>query len=386
MADFTLADLMLQWTHDPWKYFKLGPLANKMKRAAEPNIIAMRQHLKQARRICLDSDFLRQVIIAASAQPNEIIARCDLANLPFDTTWLEFDQHERVRIQHELGTSGPPQIDKISRRIGYLFRRRHPDIATSWRVEEVTGDDDPESVGMAAHDLVFNPTMAEFELFVKERIPVEGTDPANLAMDLLALCWGYTVKDDKSMKVLPHRDLMTRALPCINNTLYKPVMLMAHTQDRRVKFEKSFAQSVYEGRGDIRFLVTALAMINYVPIRKVHVPRSGMYRKRLRNFQYLDYQTITIEAGRKRTERVVADALSFHEGLVRRRAHEVRGHWRHYLATPRCAAYHEHVWEAMPSQRDECQRCGSMRRWIDRHTRGDATLGFVTHDYEVVEG
>jgi hypothetical protein len=57
-------------------------------------------------------------------------------------------------------------------------------------------------------------------------------------------------------------------------------------------------------------------------------------------------------------QRAMRDELG--EGVVaRRRAHQVRGHWRR-------------------DWRHEGQRI-----WIKEHQRGDASLGFVTHDYHV---
>jgi hypothetical protein len=30
-----------------------------------------------------------------------------------------------------------------------------------------------------------------------------------------------------------------------------------------------------------------------------------------------------------------------------------------------------------------CRKCGGHKLWISEHQRGDASLGFVTHDYDI---
>jgi hypothetical protein len=46
---------------------------------------------------------------------------------------------------------------------------------------------------------------------------------------------------------------------------------------------------------------------------------------------------------------------------IRRRAHQVRGHWRDDWRLPK----------------------GNKTLWIAEHQRGDASLGLVIHDYEI---
>jgi hypothetical protein len=60
--------------------------------------------------------------------------------------------------------------------------------------------------------------------------------------------------------------------------------------------------------------------------------------------------------------------LRLFAGARRRMArHGVRGHWRRY-----------HVWDAEHGQKVV------VRRWLEPFERGDASLGYVQHAYEVV--
>ena len=64
--------------------------------------------------------------------------------------------------------------------------------------------------------------------------------------------------------------------------------------------------------------------------------------------------------------------------LIRRRAHQVRGFWRsdwRHPLSPLCA----HAFDDTMI----CRHCRGRKIWIAEHQRGDASIGFVTHDYSV---
>ena len=111
--------------------------------------------------------------------------------------------------------------------------------------------------------------------------------------------------------------------------------------------------------GRARMMWAFLSIFNKVPIlgeRRV-VPSKGYmagrgYRK------FFEHKVITVNIPEKAALRKVArDALS----VIRRRAHLVRGHWRDDWHLPR----------------------GNKSLWIGEHSRGDASLGYVLHDYNV---
>ena len=63
---------------------------------------------------------------------------------------------------------------------------------------------------------------------------------------------------------------------------------------------------------------------------------------------------------------------------LRQRAHQVRGHrrrdWRNPLDKLCEHDFDDHM---------VCRRCHGHQIWIAEHQRGDASVGFVTHDYEI---
>lgn len=112
-------------------------------------------------------------------------------------------------------------------------------------------------------------------------------------------------------------------------------------------------------QGRARMMWCFLSTFNKVPIVGQHtvVPSHG-FVARGSYHRFLEHKIITINVPEKAGIRKVArDAIS----IIRRRAHQVRGHWRD----------------------DSRLQKGNKRLWIAEHQRGDASIGFVTHDYSV---
>jgi hypothetical protein len=118
------------------------------------------------------------------------------------------------------------------------------------------------------------------------------------------------------------------------------------------------ADSAREIQSELRFAFSLLASINDIPvgieekvISKGFVAK-GQYRK------YLSHSVISLTVPKKRD---VAKLSRILVAISRRKAHEVRGHFR---------------------------RVGpqKIRKWIHEHTRGDPRLGWVIQSYQVNKG
>jgi hypothetical protein len=119
--------------------------------------------------------------------------------------------------------------------------------------------------------------------------------------------------------------------------------------------EEGYAAVAQELRGELRYVWALLASINDLPVGIAPVTRSRGFIAR-RNYQkFMGYSTITLNLPKRMTEKRLARILV---SISRRRAHEVRGHFK---------------------------RVGKdkVRKWIKEHVRGDASLGWVTHNYLV---
>jgi hypothetical protein len=111
-----------------------------------------------------------------------------------------------------------------------------------------------------------------------------------------------------------------------------------------------------EMSGELRKIVTLLASINDVPVgRRFVVPTHGFIAQG-RYHKFLEHTVISLNIPKGRDPTKLARTIIAH---ARRRAHQVRGHWR----------------------RD--WRHYGERIWIHEHLRGDPKLGFVDHSYKV---
>jgi len=122
------------------------------------------------------------------------------------------------------------------------------------------------------------------------------------------------------------------------------------TQNAALKMAAEFC-------GEIRFIWAFLSTLNDIPVtRKVITPGKGFYTPAGRYKKFVEHERISINlAGVDDPVKLARKVVE----AVRRRAHQVRGHWR------------KHHWK--PGE----------RIWIPEHQRGDASLGFVLHDYSV---
>jgi hypothetical protein len=346
-----------------------------------------RMNFKQARRFMLSKDFMTRVYQNAPKSVERAIARCDLARLPFERVWLEIDE------QIMADAASAANVRKVGPREGngilgyYIYRNpAKMDDPTEWRADIYISNPDfrggevmcmPLSLQLGRVGELFH-DMQYLQRRVTEIVS--------------ATAWGYF--EAGSNKPIIADDLLAKGMMCLDPGFMQELMkregihgkeFVGETAETFYRlYTKWIFPMVQTCTGDLQFLITTLAMINHIPTRTIHVARSGFYRKRLKNHPYLDYQCIEIDTSRVRSERSIGRLLGRAEhDAIKKRAHEVRGHWRYYLQMPRCNEV-DHVWEVKDHNHHTCQRCGTRRTWIDAHQRGDASIGYVTHDYEVV--
>jgi hypothetical protein len=124
----------------------------------------------------------------------------------------------------------------------------------------------------------------------------------------------------------------------------------------------------------VRDLWVLLATINDLPIKIEHVEPSKGYVARGAYKKFLAHSIIHLTVPETRWYKLIRKVAT----ILRRRAHQVRGHWRvDWRARPIKGC--EHIW----NEDMICSKCSGHMLWIAEHQRGDASLGFVTHDYSV---
>lgn len=123
-----------------------------------------------------------------------------------------------------------------------------------------------------------------------------------------------------------------------------------------------------------RTLWALLATINDLPIKVEFVAPSKGYVARGSYKKFLTHSVIHLTVPETHWRKLVLKTAA----ALRRRAHQVRGHWRKDWRNP-LSRLCEHDFD----DNMVCRRCRGHQIWIAEHQRGDASLGFVTHDYEV---
>ena len=93
---------------------------------------------------------------------------------------------------------------------------------------------------------------------------------------------------------------------------------------------------------------------------------------------YQAHRTVHIELGRTSIRKAFN---RWAEERLSPRRHKVRGHFCHSGGD----VNHGHTWPQEPDVDGHwrCSGCGRLRWWKESHVRGDATRGWVTHDYQV---
>lgn len=134
------------------------------------------------------------------------------------------------------------------------------------------------------------------------------------------------------------------------------------------------------GTGCARRMWAFLSTINDIPVvgkPAVSLSRGFMARAQYRRF--LSHKVLSLNVPQKIDRRRLARDIV---AMSKRRAHMVRGHWRRDFRNP-LAPLCEHSFETHGNIL-HCIHCDGQRLFIKEHQRGDASLGFVTHDYRVL--
>lgn len=348
--DITLADKVLALSHD-WRHITERSARASFDKVMRPEMLRLRKAVQQAERFKFDDDFTRRVVTMSSLMPNALLPVLAFANLPFEKVFFEFDQNVRVDQQAANGSSAPREDDLGVG--GFLVERPIVDEPDFWTATYFTaGGYDKPNAYLGQSSYVFRRDRR-----ILDEITDEEFRQASWAQHHWPLGWGYkgVPADEKEASAFYKLIGMGGTVPgtTIHKALKDAGLLNLEDHLRSAK------HSAQEGRGDLRFLIMALALINIVPIKYVHKPSAGRYMHRLRNLVYLDHRIVSIHAGKQRIERIFERAVNAE--AARKRRHKVRGFYRH-------------LHRNQPNEKIV---------WIKEHERGDASLGYTTHEYHV---
>jgi hypothetical protein len=159
------------------------------------------------------------------------------------------------------------------------------------------------------------------------------------------------------------------------------MQLITQKRDEMEAIGQLLVSETTEFTGMMRWVVTILACLNEVPIDSHHVQPEGSIRTGLTGRRPLmDYHRVVLRVPKEKPVQYIERQL---RSASRRRAHEVRSHWRTYVQPVTCRRDdHEWTYDYEEGYR-LCGKCMSFSRLIREHIRGDASLGWVRHDYVV---
>jgi hypothetical protein len=273
-----------------------------------------------------------------------------MARLPHAVTFIEFDFPafvERNKTEYGVKIIRPKSTgdEPFPSRVGWLVRQ-HPKIETAFISTEISSSliipgratTHPVSITWCSDD---NPLMwPSIKLYKDE-------PDGELLMMMTGyrssqVAWTQTWSDAVSVPLMV-------TLNRLDPVMVKPSLL-------------------------IRDLWALLATINDLPIRIEHVEPSHGYMTRGSYKKFLKHSVVHLTVPETRWRKLVYRTSV----ILRKRAHQVRGHWREDWRNPLTPVCEHEFNDAMV-----CNKCKGHKIWITEHQRGDAGLGFVTHDYEV---
>jgi hypothetical protein len=318
----------------------------------------MREALMGARRFILDDDmseFLGELGTAAFARKPDGIRRSLAENLrvsarmPHKSIWLEYNLRRcQARSQELLGNRYNP---KDSPRTEGVLLQQHPflDTAVIMHLFSDVGEMDVYGYRLYTFPVAYTWTVNE--------------EPSP---------WGSAFKTGVDATVAT--GMIGYTSPSVTITGRSPLLDAVGRSDR-------VADLIQEWTGCVRRVWALLATLNDVPAVITDIRQSKGFVAKGRYRKFLDHKVLTISIPQKSYTKVARQLIA----LARRRAHMVRGHFRVDWRNPpskRCPwflANGFHAWDT----NNVCTVCRGHRLVIHEHQRGDASLGFVTHDYNV---
>jgi hypothetical protein len=316
----------------------------------------MRQWIEDARRFIFDESMSRFVAdLANEAWMNDpddpgygylkikpINLMRMAARLPYENAWFEYDfrAHNAREIQLAKGNHYDIEDDTDACTEGWLLHEGQGDHFYLW-------------------------------MFRRNRLKAGGD---RISACGAAICWS-TKDEDIYGAYQPDPDFDAVDSDDESRQFFRGILLGTHTEKRPPPFINQLrlcsiplmpslredrtvdAKSVGMATGVMRRVWSVLATINDIPvIGRSFTRQSRGFMAKARYHQFLEHKVITLKVPQAATPKTLAKSLIAH---AKRRAHMVRGHlrkdWRH----------------------------PGTRLWVSAHQRGDASLGFVTHDYEV---
>lgn len=355
------------------------------------------RELPAAQRFVLAPDMIEMASHLSVSEPEFLFKMWQRARAPFEKTWIEIDELERLSVYENLGFPMDPQSVTVVRLGFYVERLPHPHSETFYKMTVCTEQENGKiSVQPAAlfFDLSneilpnthfnmlcdsYDSYMFDMSKYLLEAEKANSEDMKEFA-NFSQLVFGspYYVL----MELQGSKNTINVLNQMTHNTRFaapKAMRRALHDYHRRIitnHIKNSGGNPQNGGReatkdvmrhmfhacssitGDLRFLIAVLGILNTpVVAGKTVAPFSTRPVKvGMKKVNFMSHQRVTLKLP---TRRENFNNLMQHIGHgtgIPRRAHVVRGHWRF-----------------IPSRDEEV--------WLDEFVRGRSDLGFVNKDY-----
>jgi hypothetical protein len=358
----TLADAVMgEWSHPGYR--RIGRpqvltnlVAKARKFVLDESMSAYMADLAHASLLTTNDAYKSQLLLEALRQS---------ARLPHEIVWIEHDKIATMqRSASEYGMSPPPGADAPLRHGWLCWQHRQLDTAfaaLSVSSHSIKGGKSVPKPASSPFCYAWRsddgpppwPHIPGVEVAAKTETGTE-----EFALPVEAVLTGRINYRNDNVRIIPPPHLSIEFV--------------------RQYFRTTQFNPFGECTSDLRYLWAFLATINDVPVTTTFVKQDRGYVSRGRYRKFCDHTVIRLTVPAARWRRLAAQTIA----IARRRAHQVRGFWRKDWRRP-LSPLCEHQFDADGMT---CTACQGHRIWVHEHQRGDASLGFVTHDYVVEHG
>lgn len=284
------------------------------------------------------------------------------ARLPHPLTWVEYDLRKCMMSTRKYGGPvvrspgflGPSHADEMPKHEGWLIEQ-HPKIETAFRANIYIHSDKWDEQGFDTWWFPWQYCWVSDDAVLPWRSAQLFGEHGKKVSEIIVGMIGYHS---------PHVGVDM------------PEWLMRHGMENPQTLQYT-ADLLREWTGTVRRMWAFLATINDLPVKVTEVKPWKGYMAGRNYRKFLEHRTITLTVPTTRYRRLAQRVVA----IARRKAHQVRGHWRKDWRNP-FSPLCEHILVAH-EEHIECSVCKGRRVWVTEHQRGDANLGFVTHDYKV---
>jgi hypothetical protein len=331
----------------------------------EPTIIKLRMALRNTRIFLYTDEIWRAAEQLYDAGFDLIMELLPRLRMPLDSIWIE-------PLSESLG-----ELPDDIARVAYLFQRAPDFSETAFCITPFNCDD--KNAAWSLISTVFDPIN---EIFGKGGFHTiwEKASPLFNEKDMQNLAQLREHKESATARFTMHGEWVTSAYPVIRQL----------TIDKMPKLgDDEFMTHIREATADMRDAVCLLMMLNLggklaPEIGTDYAPRrEGLPR----NFkEFLSHRIVTINVAEERVSREIRRLM---HGLgIRKKRHEVIEHWcvSRRLGNPNCRTVRRVCKPRIIDARSNaCEFCEKTEWRREAHMRGDASLGFITHEYVVKE-